>query len=315
MKCLFRLVLFLLCARPGVCAEPEPVVPPPQSEICNPQSEIPQEELPSCEGEDPDSKPLWEAGIFGGVGVIPQYRGSDEYDVYGFPIPYLVYRGKRIRSDREGVRGIFLETQRLETNVSFSGNPPVEDDAEIREGMPDLDPMVQAGPSLRIFILPKENRDRLYGIMAVRAAMSVDAFDSWEPDYQGVEGEAGMFYSNETLLESIRFRFGMSAAVRFGSSAYYGYYYDVPRHLETPQRSRFDGEGGYGGIGLSVNAVKEWAKWFSTGVYARWDNVDGSSFDESPMVQERNNVVLGCVLVFKLAKSKTNTISFDEDKE
>src|SRR5690606_33723225 len=42
----------------------------------------------------------WELGI--GVGAItgPDYRGSKEYHHYVAPIPYVIYRGKYIQTDR-----------------------------------------------------------------------------------------------------------------------------------------------------------------------------------------------------------------------
>jgi outer membrane scaffolding protein for murein synthesis (MipA/OmpV family) len=39
-------------------------------------------------------KPLWEAGLGIGAVTFPDYRGSDESQVYPVPVPYFVYRGK-----------------------------------------------------------------------------------------------------------------------------------------------------------------------------------------------------------------------------
>lgn len=65
--------------------------------------------------------PLWEAGL--GVAFIdfPDYRGSDERNTYVLPIPYVVYRGKFLKVDREKVRGLLLKSDKAELDVSLNG--------------------------------------------------------------------------------------------------------------------------------------------------------------------------------------------------
>jgi len=40
--------------------------------------------------------PLWEAGLGATVLRFSDYRGSDEFRSYLFPLPYFIYRGERI---------------------------------------------------------------------------------------------------------------------------------------------------------------------------------------------------------------------------
>ena len=53
-----------------------------------------------------ESRPLWEFGPGPGVARISDYPGSLYYRTYLLPFPYIRYRGKFLRSDRDGVRGI-----------------------------------------------------------------------------------------------------------------------------------------------------------------------------------------------------------------
>src|ERR1044072_4660574 len=66
-----------------------------------------------------EQKPLWEAGLGVGAGTFPDYRGSDENNVYPVPVPYFVYRGKFLKADREGVRGELFDKRYLELSFSM----------------------------------------------------------------------------------------------------------------------------------------------------------------------------------------------------
>ena len=91
-----------------------------------------------------DTNKKWELGL--GVGAVsgPDYRGSDEYRNFISPIPYVVYRGKIIRSDREGIRGNFLRTDKYEFTFSASASiTPDTNKSELRDEMPELGSMSQ----------------------------------------------------------------------------------------------------------------------------------------------------------------------------
>ena len=67
-----------------------------------------------------DLRPEWEIGAGATVFTLPDYRGSDESRGYVLPLPYVIYRGERFRVDRQGLRGIFFESDRVELDVSLS---------------------------------------------------------------------------------------------------------------------------------------------------------------------------------------------------
>ena len=50
-----------------------------------------------------DQKPLWEAGLGIGALSFPDYRGSDQSHLYPTPVPYFVYRGDILKSDRVNI--------------------------------------------------------------------------------------------------------------------------------------------------------------------------------------------------------------------
>ncbi|MDO8595051.1 MAG: MipA/OmpV family protein, partial [Sulfuricaulis sp.] len=96
-----------------------------------------------------EQKPLWEAGLGIGAVTFPDYRGSDRTQTYVLPVPYFVYRGEFLKADRNGVRGRFFDSDRVELNVTMNASLPVDSkDNAARQGMPDLKPTVEIGPSL-----------------------------------------------------------------------------------------------------------------------------------------------------------------------
>ncbi len=120
--------------------------------------------------------PLWEAGLGGTALLMPDYRGSDEYRWYLLPFPYLTYRGDILKIDREQISGLLFKTNRLQLEMSFNGAVPVDSSKnKARQGMPDLDPTFEIGPSLQVMLA--EDKTAEYKItltFPVRAVFSTD---------------------------------------------------------------------------------------------------------------------------------------------
>src|SRR5438477_11950286 len=124
----------------------------------------------ACAAARAEPKPLWEFGLGAGALVFNDYRGADSVHVYPVPVPYLVYRGKFLRSDHNGLRGRLLEQERIELNLSVNGPTPVRSDSS-RHGMPDLRPTPEIGPSLEWHRWERNTaRGRLEPHLAARAA-------------------------------------------------------------------------------------------------------------------------------------------------
>ncbi len=90
------------------------------------------------------------------------------------PVPYLIYNGKFLKADRDGVRGTLFNQDRFEINLSVNLTTPVRNDAE-RSGMPDLKSTVELGPSFDIHLFRSENaRFKLDLRMPLRAAATIE---------------------------------------------------------------------------------------------------------------------------------------------
>src|SRR5271154_7465125 len=94
-----------------------------------------------------DEKPLWDFGLGVGAVAFSDYRGADTTHVYVLPVPYFYYRGKFLRADRNGVRGLLFNQEWIELNISANATTPVRRNAA-RAGMPDLRSTIEIGPSI-----------------------------------------------------------------------------------------------------------------------------------------------------------------------
>ncbi len=251
-----------------------------------------------------NERPLWELGLFNGIARIPHYPGSDEYELYALPLPYLIYRGKIIQSDKYGIKGIFLKTKHLESSLSFYGNPPVGSDNRARKGMPDLDALFEIGPAIKWFFKDRGSLDSLYLSIALRGVSSANFDSGIGLAYQGLHGGVNLIYSNRSLFAQSNLDFDLNVGVDFADYDFNSYFYDVSSNYVLPERGSYESGGGYAGFSVSASVQKKISRNVSLGGYSRWDNTNGAVFEDSPLVRQKNNFVIGCALIWKIAESK-----------
>jgi len=249
-----------------------------------------------------EGEPVWEAGIFGGAILLPHYRGSKYYDFYAVPFPFFIYRGEVFEMDREGARGIFFKRSWGEVDFSFQGNPPVKDD-DAREGMPDLNPLVEAGPAFRLYFQNDEPGTKLYLLAALRGVVSVDTKD-FRPSYTGLRGGLSLVLSDFKFRDESPWKFGGNIGIDFADNRYNSYFYDVTEEQVIPGRNAYSSSGGYGGAWLSAFASRKLSRSLEWGLFLRWDNINGAVYERSPMAREKDNILAGTALIWTFAESE-----------
>lgn len=237
-------------------------------------------------GED---KPLWELGLGVGVGSFPEYRGSKERSSFVVPIPYLVYRGERLRADRDGIRGLLAESQDWQLDLSFDGAVPVDSSDEgPRAGMAELDPVIEYGPSL-IRQLGRNRWGRWSFRLPLRAVTAIDP-DSLDTSHEGWTLQPAIHLDAPDLIGKWDFRLNLGP--RFASRDFHAYYYDVGERDVRPGREAFRADAGYSGLGLHTSVARRFRHvWM--GAFLRYDNLDGASFEDSPLVETKHAVSFG----------------------
>lgn len=244
--------------------------------------------------------PLWEAAI-GLVGFsFPDYRGSDQSHNYVLPFPYFIYRGEILKVDRERVRGLFFRRSWLELDLSLGGSVPVDSGSnEARKGMPDLYPSVEVGPSLELIFADKKGDYRTTMTLPLRFAWAIDF-----PQVYGI----GWVVTPRLNVDKYNiggwsgFNLGMSFGPVFGSGEYHDYFYSVPPAFATPNRPAYSAQGGYGGTQLSVGLSK-YFKRFWVSLFARWDQLDGAVFADSPLYRQNTSLIAGLAFTWIFAES------------
>lgn len=246
--------------------------------------------------------PLWEFGV-GALGLrLPDYRGSDENRSYLYPFPYVVYRGDAVRVDREGIRGILFESDRLELGFSLYGTPPADSAKNrTRQGMPDLDPTLEAGPRLNVTLLRDRARDwRLDLRLPLRAVIASDFSDV---------NAIGFVFAPHLQLEMRpafldgTWNLGVQTGPLYASSRFHRYFYAVEPQFATPERPAYSPGGGYSGALVLVSLSRRFRS-FWLGAFARYDTLKGAVFEDSPLVKRDHSVMAGISLAWVFAESR-----------
>lgn len=243
-------------------------------------------------------KPLWEIGLGAGWLHLPHYRGSDQSRDWLLPIPYFVYRGEILRADREGARALLIEQkQGFDLDLSAAVSTPTRSsDNRAREGMANLAPTVEFGPSLN-YGLTRGKGWQLDLRLPARAVFTVER----RPASIGWTANPELHLSAELQGWDIALQGGPV----FSSRSYNRYFYDVAPAEARPGRPAYQAEAGRAGwVGTFSASRRLGAFWIGT--YAQADSVRGAVFEPSPLVRQRTNISYGVGMswVFKESSAR-----------
>lgn len=255
-------------------------------------------------------RPLWEIGVGAGVVSLPYYRGAADNQVLPVPFVYPVYRGKVFKVDEEGVRSLFLKSDRIKLDISADGTvPAAKGKIKGREGMPNLDLTFQLGPSLTVDVWQTERREQqLILTLPVRGVFSLDP----SPNYIGMAASPKLTYQRNVYFADRYWRTGITGGIELGSNKLHDYFYTVAPRFATPTRPAYDAAGGYAGTRFTLSATgRRGNNWI--GAFIRYDNVSDAVFADSPLVQRSHNFSAGIVVAWFIARSKQTVTVPDED--
>lgn len=248
------------------------------------------------------NRPLWEAGVGVGALRVPHYRGADQSHNWVLPVPYVVYRGKILRADRDGARAVLLETDRFDFDLSLAASTPTRsDDNEARRGMDDLEPTLELGPNLN-WTLGRGPGWKLDLRAPVRAVFTVEA----SPSLLGWNATPNLNLD----LDLAGWNVGLLAGPVFGTRRLHATTYDVRGDDVTDDRPAYRARGGYAGsqftLAMSRRFERQWA-----GFFLRYDTLQGARFVDSPLVRQRDNWSVGVAYAWVFAQS-SRTVSSDD---
>ena len=223
-----------LCAAAGARADD---VPLPGPVIDGPVTKLPPGE-PANVGE-----PLWELGIGVAAVRLPDYRGSDQSSTYALPLPFVAYRGRFLRADRDGARAILFAGRRVVVDLSLSASVPNKSkDNDARRGMPDLPGTFEIGPNVNVELWQSGDRALKLDLrLPVREAITL----------QTSPRAIGVTFSPNLNLDVRGFagawNLGLLAGPLFADRRHHQHFYGVAPEFATATRPAYDAPGGYAG--------------------------------------------------------------------
>ncbi|HEY0819679.1 MAG TPA: MipA/OmpV family protein [Rhizobacter sp.] len=284
----------VLATAPSVAVEPAVQAPSPAASAAG--------DAPATTPPPPVKsglKPLWELGL-GASGVrLPDYRGSSVSHNYLLPLPYVVYRGTWLRSDRDGTRAMLFDSPRVKLDLSFGAAAPSRSGNPAREGMPDLPGNVEVGPSLNI-TLDQEVRKRwtLDLRLPVRGVVTLES----SPRYAGATFSPNLNFDLKDPTHG--WNVGFLTGPLFANRRYHQQYYEVAPAYARPGRPAHQTRGGYAGWQTIAATSKRFGHtWF--GAFARLENLNGAVYADSPMVKRNSALTVGFGVSWVLATSET----------
>ncbi len=259
--------------------------------------------LPLCLPVAAAELPLWELGL-GVAGLsLPHYRGAEKASRWVLPAPYAVYRGDVLRANRDGVKAMLFDTDRVDLDLSLAATAPSRSaDEPARAGMPDLPGTLEFGPNLNLR-LARGAGWKLELRLPVRAAMSLQS----SPRAIGWAVTPNLNVDHRVG----NWNLGAQVGALWGSRRLHAQFYDVAPAYATADRPAYRAEGGYAGwqstLGLSR---RDGNRWF--GAFVRADSLAGSSLTDSPLVRRARSVRFGLAMSWVLWRSERLVPDRDE---
>jgi len=232
--------------------------------------------------------PLWELGLFGGAASTPAYPGSADRSTRGLVLPMLIYRGKVLRADRSGVSARLFDTERVDLDLGFQLSLPARSgDVPARDGMPDLNSLLEFGPRLKVLLTEPSARNRMRLELPLRAPLELgNGFRR-----QGLVFEPRVVF--ETRSSDHQWQADANIGVVVGNARLNQYFYEVAPQYANAARPAYQAESGLMmtrlGISLSHTLNQDWRVFGFT----RYDNYTHAANRDSPLFRKNSGLSVG----------------------
>ena len=238
-----------------------------------------------------NAKPLWEAGVGGFAGSIPDYPAAGQNTFRALAVPYLIYRGDFLRvggeENRGAISGRFIKNDRFELDLSLSAAFPVDSGSNrARRDMPDLDFLFGIGPQLIFKLVNEPGHRKLNLNLQVRSIYSTD-FSSI--NHRGYVFNPEFNYTQKHVTD-LDLKVFASAGPIFATKKLMDYFYEVDEQYVTPSRQAYDADAGYLGSNITLGVSKRFKNRFRLIFGTRIGLHHGATNDDSPLFREKLNL-------------------------
>ena len=241
--------------------------------------------------------PLWEIGVLGGAAFTPASPGSSDRSSRKIALPFLIYRGKVLRSDRSGIGARLLRTDAAEVDIAFAlALPARSDHATARAGMPDLGPLVEFGPRLKLKLA-----DQVRLELPLRAVIEVRG---------GVRRQGWTF--EPRLIWALRapadaWALDANLGLVAGDAAINRYFYEVAPRYATPERPAYSARAGLMLTRVGLGGSRKLNPDVRAYGFVRHDSYVGAANRDSPLMKRSTGVSMGGGFAWTLGRATRMT--------
>ena len=245
--------------------------------------------------------PLWEVGAFA-TGVAQQaYPGASQRIDRALVLPFVIYRGKFLRSE-DGTVGLrAIKTDTLEVDVGFGGSfGSNSNDIEARRGMPNLGTLVEFGPRVKWKLGKTPDNGRLRTDVALRGVF--DLTDSFKD--KGLALEPELIYEN-TAPQG--WSYSAALGLVLGDQRLADTFYGVAPAYATLARPAYQAGAGLIASRLSMGLSRKLSPELRIFGFARVASVEGAANLGSPLVRQNTGSTIGLGLTYIFARSSVSS--------
>lgn len=245
--------------------------------------------------------PLWELGAVG-FGISQQaYPGAEQQVNRALALPFVIYRGRWLRADRETVGLRAVKSPDFELDIGFAGAFAARSDRiDARRGMPELGTLVEAGPRLKWNLAnfdeaPGGGRWRLE--LPLRGVFDLDdRFAhrglSFEPELAWLHREQGRWSASTSVSAIVADR-------RLARTLY-----EVAPADVLPDRGPYRARGGLVAWRLGASFSRRLAPDWTLFGFGRIDSVAGAANRDSPLVRRTTGATVGLGITYTWWRSE-----------
>jgi len=227
---------------------------------------------------------LWKFGVGIGNVTANSYPGSDETESITSPIPYLKVKTEWFDLDREGLHTNWFKNTNFRLDFSFDlGLPVKSDENELRNGMPDLEPVGLIGPLL-IYQLHDTKKLKWQIHLPLTYAYR---FDNIDASSIGWVSNPRIYFNYLVENDGYPVDVSVSFGPVYGSEDFHQYYYDVAANYTNVNRNSYSSNEGEAGYRFNVSVTQRMNGYW-LGLYIRYQNISEAVFADSPLVKEED---------------------------
>lgn len=242
--------------------------------------------------------PLWEILVGAGGVVTPAYPGSQDRSSRALVLPYLIYRGKVLRSDQSGIAARLLRTDKAEFDIGFAASLPARsEDVAARAGMPNLGTLVEFGPRLKYKITGPAPDSGWRFELPLRAVIEVRS----GLRRQGWTLEPKLVYEARDAHDV--WNIDTSASVVLGDDGINDYFYEVRPQFATPERSAYSAKAGLLLMRAGVFAARKLNPDLRVFGFVRYESYANAANRDSPLMLKQTGASAGIGIAWTLRRS------------